>query len=95
MLPMWFVAGVVLSLVHLASIVVLVGTMSLDEGGRVRRRVRRSYILRYLSLGVLLTFALRQGLAAGLFASLGFFVGRWLAVYLCNSRRIDWQWFGP
>ncbi len=83
-----------MSLMHVASIIVLVGTVSSGEAKRVRRRVRRGYVLRYLSLGLMLGLALRHGLDAGLLASAGFLVGRVSAVYLGHSKRINWMWFG-
>jgi hypothetical protein len=42
---------------------------------------------------LLLLLALRHGLAACLMAFLGLWLGRWVAVYLGQSGKIDWSVF--
>ena len=90
---MWFLAGAVLSGVHTVLVVAEIASIGGQEPGKLRRQAIRRYLLRYVMLTVLLAAAMRQSLSAGLAAALGFWVTRWLAVYLGSAGRIDWAWF--
>ncbi|MCJ7549297.1 MAG: hypothetical protein MUQ30_06425 [Anaerolineae bacterium] len=91
-LTVWFLAGAGLSVVHFALLLGLVSRLDPASPKRdLNRRVRRSYAIRYLSLVVVLTTAIRQSIGAGIAVAVGFWLVRWAGVYVGATGRIDWS----
>ncbi len=92
-LAAWFLAGAGLSVVHLALLIGLVSRLDPALAKRsVIGRVLGGYLVRYLSLAVVLTLAIRQSVSAGIVAAVGFWLARWVGVVLGATGRIDWSW---
>lgn len=93
-LTVWFLAGAGLSVVHLA---LLIGLVSSLDPALARRsvigRLSRSYATRYLLLVIALTAAIRQSIGAGIAVAVGFWLVRWVGVYVGATGRIDWSRF--
>ena len=64
------------------------------EHRRVRRRVVRSYIVRYAIAALLLALAVHQSVRAGLILVVGFWVTRWAGVYLGLKGKLNWTTSG-
>ncbi len=93
-LTAWFLAGAGLSFVHFALLIGLVSGLDPALAKRsVSGRVLRSYATRHLSLVIVLTPAIRQGIGAGIAVAVGFWLARWVGVYLGTTGRIDWSRF--
>ena len=92
-LTLWFLAGAGLSVVHFLLLIGLVSNLDPVLSKRhLSRRLRRSYAVRYLSLMLLLTPAIRQSTGAGIAAAIGFGLVRLIgAIYLGKSGGIDWS----
>ena len=94
-LTAWFLAGVGLSLIHFVLLMVQVSGLDPALAERsVIRRVRRSYVVRYLLLVIVLTLAILQSIGAGIAVVVGFWLGRWVGVALGATGRIDWSRWG-
>ncbi|MGC9469619.1 MAG: hypothetical protein ACP5HS_13570 [Anaerolineae bacterium] len=89
----WLLGGLLVSACQTASLVLLVASLQPEAVRRVSSRVMRSYALRYALAGLVLAVAFREGVGAGLMAFAGLWVGRWGAVYLGTSGRINWSVF--
>lgn len=93
-LTLWFLAGVGLSVVHLALLVGLVGMLDPAMTKRyLTARVMGSFLIRYVSLGLVLFLALRQSIGAGIAVALGVGVTRWVGAYMGFSGKVDWARF--
>jgi hypothetical protein len=91
-LTAWFLAGIGLSLIHFVLLMVQVSGLDPALAERsVIRRVRRSYVVRYLLLVIVLTPAILQSIGAGIAVAVGFWLGRWVGVTLGATGRIDWS----
>jgi len=81
-LLIWVALGVGLSLIHAALITRTVGLATAGGSSQVRSRVTAGYLVRYLSLVIVLSAAVRDSVGAGIVVSLGYAVSRWLSVFL-------------
>ncbi len=91
-LAAWFLAGAGLSVVHLALLIGLVSGLDPVLAKRTAiRRVLRCYAVRYLSLVIVLTLAVRQSVGAGIAVAVGLWLARWVGVTLGTTGRIDWS----
>ena len=92
-LTAWFLAGVGLSLIHFVLLMVQVSGLDPALAKRsVIGRVLGGYLVRYLSLAVVLTLAIRQSVSAGIAVAVGLWLARWVGVALGTTGRIDWSW---
>lgn len=93
-LTAWFLAGVGLSFVHFALLIGLVSSLDPALAKRsVIGWVLGGYLVRYLSLMIVLTVAIRQSSGAGIAVAVGFWLARWVGVYVGTTGRIDWSRF--
>jgi len=56
--------------------------------------VLRNYVVRYLSLAIVLALAIRQSVSAGIVVAAGFELVRWGGAYVGTTGRIDWSRWG-
>jgi hypothetical protein len=89
----WFVGGVLTGIVYVALLISEIGQFHPGADSHLRRVVFRKYLLRYALLAGGLVFAIQQDVRAGLALFAGFWIARWVGVYLGRSGRIDWSWF--
>lgn len=90
----WLVLGAALSGIHTLSVAAFVAGIRPGEDKQVRRRVAGSYFLRYALAAALLALAIRHNVRAGLVVCAGFWVTRWLGVYLGSKGKLSWHTSG-
>jgi len=82
---LWLLAGLLVSVLNVASIARIVGR--LQPGGDVRAlsSVVSGFVLRMVLIILVLTVALRQSAAAGLLAFAGLWLGRWVVLLFATK----------
>lgn len=88
----WFLLGILIGLAYTASLVREIGRLDPDAAVRMHI-IYGKYLSRYALLALALLVAVQQSAKSGLYLFAGFWLIRWVGVYLGRSGRIDWSWF--
>ena len=90
-LGFWLMLGLGVGLVNAISIVYTVASVTRHDTRRVRSRVVKRYLGRYLLALLAMTAAIHQDVAACASVGLGILLARWFVVWLGTSDRVSWS----